>query len=58
MAEKTINSRIQLKTDTSLNWRIQSDFIPKKGEFIFYSDLQNFKMGDGIKKISELDEKK
>lgn len=55
MAEKTINSRIQLKTDTSLNWRIQSDFIPKKGEFIFYSDLQRFKIGDGSTRVSWLD---
>lgn len=55
MAEKTINSRIQLKTDTSANWGNVPDFIPKKGEFIFYSDLQKFKMGDGSKKISKLD---
>ena len=55
MAEKTINSRIQLKTDTSSNWSKATNFIPKKGEFIFYSDLQKFKMGDGSKKVSELD---
>lgn len=54
MAEKTINSRIQLKTDTSSNWSKATNFIPKKGEFIFYSDLQKFKMGDGSKKVSEL----
>ena len=55
MAEKIINSRIQLKTDTWLNWYNKPNFIPKKGEFIFYSDRQKFKIGDGIKKISELD---
>lgn len=55
MAEKIINSRIQLKTDTWLNWYNKPNFIPKKGEFIFYSDIQKFKIGDGIKKISELD---
>ena len=55
MAEKIINSRIQLKTDTSSNWSKATNFIPKKGEFIFYSDLQKFKIGDGIKKISKLD---
>ena len=55
MAEKIIKSRIQLKTDTWLNWYNAPNFIPKKGEFIFYSDIQKFKIGDGIKKISELD---
>lgn len=55
MAEKIINSRIQLKTDTWLNWYNKPDFIPKKGEFIFYSDINKFKIGDGITKISTLD---
>lgn len=55
MAEKTINSRIQLKTDTSSNWSKATNFIPKKGEFIFYSDLQKFKMGDGSTLVSNLD---
>ena len=55
MAEKIINSRIQLKTDTSSNWSKATNFIPKKGEFIFYSDLQKFKMGDGSTKLSVLD---
>ena len=55
MAEKIIRSRIQLKTDTWLNWYNTPNFIPKKGEFVFYSDIQKFKIGDGIKKISELD---
>ena len=55
MAEKIINSRIQLKTDTSSNWSKATNFKPKKGEFIFYSDIQKFKIGDGIKKISALD---
>ena len=55
MAEKIINSRIQLKTDTSSNWSKATNFIPKKGEFIFYSDLQKFKMGDGSTKVSVLD---
>ena len=52
MAEKIINSRIQLKTDTSSNWSKATNFIPKKGEFIFYSDINKFKIGDGITKIS------
>ena len=55
MAEKIINSRIQLKTDTSSNWSKATNFVPKKGEFIFYSDIKKFKMGDGSKKVSELD---
>ena len=55
MAEKIINSRIQLKTDTSSNWSKATNFIPKKGEFIFYSDLQRFKIGDGSTNVSLLD---
>lgn len=55
MAEQTINSRIQLKTDTSTNWGKATTFVPKKGEFIFYSDVKKFKVGDGSKKVGDLD---
>ena len=52
MADKNLNTRIQLKTDTEVNWSI-SNLIPKKGEVIIYSaDNEHasprIKIGDGI----------
>lgn len=56
MAEKIIDSRIQLKTDTTEKWdAVKVTFTPKKGEFIFYSDVKKFKVGDGSKKVGDLD---
>lgn len=56
MAEKIIDSRIQLKTDTTEKWdAVKVTFTPKKGEFIFYSDVQKFKVGDGSKTVGDLD---
>ena len=34
----TIQSRIQLKRDTTENWNANSNFIPLKGEMIIYTD--------------------
>lgn len=52
MANKSLNTRIQLKTDTEANWSA-SNLIPKKGEVILYSvDNEHasprIKIGDGI----------
>lgn len=56
MAEKIIDSRIQLKTDTAEKWdAVKVTFTPKKGEFIFYSDVKKFKVGDGSKTVGDLD---
>lgn len=56
---KQINSRIQIKQDTSTNWHIASEnnFKPLKGEFICYTDLapMRLKLGDGIHTPDELD---
>lgn len=63
MAEKILNTRIQLKYDTLGNWN-SSTFILKKGEIAIVevptaegSTLQPvmFKVGNGEKKFSELD---
>ena len=37
MAEKTLNTRIQMKTDTEANWNKATNFIPKNGEIIIYA---------------------
>lgn len=53
MAEK-IKSRIQLKYDTSNNWKLATNFIPMKGEICIYSDIPALKIGDGETKINNL----
>lgn len=56
MAEKQLNIRIQTKRDTSTNWaKVQSTFIPKSGEPIFYTDLNKIKIGDGTKTLAQLE---
>ncbi len=57
--EKTINARMQMKTDTALNWSKAVNFIPKKGEIIIYeadSDYgyERMKIGDGSTKVNDL----
>ena len=36
----TINTRIQLKHDTTANWNRASGFVPKRGEVIIYDDYE------------------
>lgn len=59
MAEKTLNTRFQMKTDTEENWLKATNFIPKNGEIIIYAidathSYQRVKVGDGKKKVNEL----
>lgn len=54
MSEKTITTRVLQKTDTKANWDKATNFIPKKGELIIYSDLRRIKVGDGITKVGAL----
>jgi hypothetical protein len=37
MAEKALKTRIQLKTDTEVNWEKAINFTPRLGEAIIYS---------------------
>lgn len=55
MVRKELKVRVQLKTDISTKWAEVPDFVPLKGEVCFYTDLKNFKVGDGSTKISLLD---
>lgn len=55
MAKKELKVRVQLKADISTNWAKATDFVPLKGEVCFYTDLKNFKVGDGSTKVSALD---
>lgn len=54
MAQKVISARFQCKNDTSENWAKATNFIPLKGEMIYYTDLDKFKIGDGTTKLSTL----
>ena len=59
MAEKSLNTRIQLKHDTEVNWDKATNFIPKLGEVIVYDvddnyDFPRMKVGDGETVVTEL----
>ena len=55
MASKTFQGRIVQKHDTKANWDKATTFIPLKGEMIIYDDLGNFKIGDGVNKVGDLE---
>lgn len=59
MAEKSLQARIQNKCDTTANWEKATNFVPKKGEIIVYSDgggtgIPKIKVGDGATKVGSL----
>lgn len=58
MAEKTLNSRLIMKHDSSANWAKATTFVPKKGEIIIYdgsgSTASKFKIGDGSTTVVNL----
>ena len=59
MAEKSLQARIQNKIDLTANWEKATNFVPKKGEIIVYSDgggtgIPKMKVGDGTTKVGSL----
>lgn len=59
MANKNLNTRIQLKNDTEANWNKATNFIPLEGETIIYSTdsthpFSRLKVGDGTTTVNEL----
>lgn len=54
MAEKTLNARVITKNDTKANWDKATNFVPKKGELIIYTDLLKVKVGDGATTVIDL----
>ena len=59
MAEKSLQARIQNKIDLTANWEKATNFVPKKGEIIVYSDgggtgIPKMKVGDGATKVGSL----
>lgn len=55
MAVKTLTTRVQQKSDTSVNWAKATNFTPLKGEIIVYTDLNKIKIGDGVTKVGVLE---
>lgn len=59
-ANNTINTRIQLKSDTEANWQVvNSTFIPLEGEMIIYTpdnthSYSRAKIGDGHTSVGDL----
>lgn len=65
-----VDTRIQLKRDTTANWNAATEFIPKAGEVIIYTDystyqveefgetvtkyIPNIKIGDGQAYVQDL----
>ena len=51
MAVKEIKTRLKIKSDSAENWHTASSaatpFIPLTGEFIYYSNTGELKIGDG-----------
>lgn len=59
MSERSLNTRIQNKCDTTANWAKATNFVPKKGEIIVYSDgggtgVPKMKVGDGTTVVGSL----
>ena len=54
MGDKILNTRIKQKIDTKANWDKATNFVPLKGEYIYYSDLHKVKVGDGVTKVGSL----
>ena len=54
MGDRILNTRIKQKIDTKANWDKATNFVPLKGEYIYYSDLHKVKVGDGVTKVGSL----
>lgn len=42
------------KSDSTENWNKAVNFVPSKGQVIFYSDVEQIKVGDGINNVVNL----
>lgn len=54
MAEKTLNTRIQVLNDTTANLATKKDKVPLRGEIVYDSDLHKMKIGDGKSTLENL----
>lgn len=54
MANKMLNTRIQLRHDTAENWETNKTTVPLAGEVCVETDTNKMKIGDGTKTYEEL----
>lgn len=54
MADKTLNTRIQVLNDTTANLAAKKDKVPLRGEIVYDSDLHKMKIGDGESTLENL----
>lgn len=47
-------TRIQQKHAPSADWAKATNFTPLDGEIIIYTDVNKFKIGDGVTKVNDL----
>lgn len=52
--EKTLKARQIQKNDIRANWDKATNFIPKLGELILYTDENRIKIGDGSTTVVNL----
>lgn len=51
---KEIKARVQQKHGTKAEWDRATSFVPLKGELIVYTDIGQFKVGDGTTSVVNL----
>ena len=51
---KEIKARVQQKHGTKAEWDRATSFVPLKGELIVYTDIGQFKVGDGMTTVVNL----
>ena len=51
---KEIKARVQQKHGTKAEWDRATSFVPLKGELIVYTDIGQFKVGDGTTTVVNL----
>ena len=52
--EKTLKARQIPKNDTRANWDKATNFIPKLGELVLYTEENRIKIGDGSTAVVNL----
>ena len=51
---RVFTPNIQLRTGTTETWATETTFVPLKGEPIFFKDVNQLKIGDGVTLLSNL----
>ena len=54
MADKILNTRIQVLSDTTENLTAKNAVAPLKGEIVYYTDKKKLKIGDGTTTLENL----